>query len=233
MIMHKLAYFRTLYEYEKCSENLRKFKDYIFNNNQDVLKDLCSGTLYLPSPLLLDELTWSLDTQDERIKEIIYQLKITSRKFYNSLVEFEPGGYLVHFASTSTFLGQKMVDDIITIQLHHSSHKSMLLSNGLKAFTNKARSFVANYYDIFKGLYGILGLWVFLIGWLYTSLNMENAAVTLLLPATMSALISLAIHTLERYIHIFKNIDIIGNNLLARRYKEFITHANTQSLKSH
>ena len=243
--MYKLEYFRTIYEHEKQVGNLGKFKDYLLNNNQNIIRDICTGAIYLPSPLLLDELEWNLDIKDDKVRDIIYQLKITSRKFYNSLVEFAPGGYRTHFAVTSTFLGQKMVYDIMEIWLYYSGRRTRLLCSGVlssivlssralssRALSNEVKLLISkvsplfpNYSNIFKGLYGILGICALFVGWYLCSVfHIESPVVTLLLPATISTITILITYAAERSINLFENADITGDNLLAKRYREFVNN---------
>ena len=97
--MDQLFYFRKLYEYQNNHEDSQIIKNFINGAPISIIPDLCTGKLPLPSPFLLDEIEWSLNNQDDRVKEIIYQLKVISRKFYASLAEFESGQYNTHFTA--------------------------------------------------------------------------------------------------------------------------------------
>ena len=212
--MKKLVYFRMLYEYEKQHDVLGKIKEYIHRDNSEIIKDMCVGDLHLPSPFLLDELEWSLNTHDHNVKEIIYQLKVKSREFYTSLVDFNPEQYDIHFNGTSVSLGQQMISSLEKLQLYHSVVKNPLLSI-IKTFLSSPPLFSSVYPNLFKLI--LLASW-----YLCVALEADNSALAMLFPSVVGTIILMSALGLERRINMFKSSDITGHNLLAMRYMEFV-----------
>lgn len=219
--MEKLSYFRIIYEYEKQYDVAQGIKDYIHGNNPNIIKDLCSGDLHLPSPFLLDEIEWSLDITNPKVKAIIYQLKITSRAFYLSLIEFEPGSYRKHFDNTSASFGRKMICALRELQMLHIGHKR-LLWNQLKMVYSKVVIFLSVYPNMFRAMYVMCTGLVSISSWYLCSLGLENTSLAILFPSIMGTITAMGVFAFEHKLSIFERIDITGKNLLAIKYREFV-----------
>jgi len=220
--MEKLIYFRMIYEYEKQHNVLQRIKEYIHGSNSSIIRDLCAGDVHLPSPFLLDELEWSLDIRDYKVKEIIYQLKIISREFYLSLIEFESGSYRKHFDSTSASFGRKMICALMELRICHTSNTQSMVDK-LNVIFSKLSIFSSVYPNMFRGAYALFTGWACISGWSFcASLEIYNAAVSLLLPSIIGAITAMGAFTLEHQINVFEKLDITGKNLLAIRYREFV-----------
>ena len=220
--MEKLVYFRMLYEYEKQHDILDKIKEYIHGDNTEIVKKMCAGDLHLPSPFLLDELEWSLNIDDYKVKEIIYQLKVTSREFYRSLVDFKPGQYRMHFDRTSTSFGQQVIYNLSELRRYHSGDENQLLNIGKFLFA-KLQFFSVGYPGIFKGMYGLCTLLILLTSWyLCISFQVSDPALALLFPSGIGTITLMSALGLEYKINVFRRSDISGKNVLAMRYREFL-----------
>jgi len=223
VLMEKLAYFRMIYEYEKHHDILLRIKEYIHGSNSNIIKELCEGDLQLPSPFLLDELEWSLDIRDSRVREIIYQLKITSREFYLSLIDFEYGNYRKHFDNTSASFGKKMICDLSELRMRHARN---ILSEPDKfnMLFSKLSIFASLYPNMCRVGYALFTGWICISGWSWSiSLDVySNSAATLFLPAIIGSITAIGVFTLEHEINVFEKLDITGKNLLAIKYREFV-----------
>ena len=213
--MEKLVYFRIIYEYEKQNNVLERIKAYIHGNKAGIIKDLCLGKLHLPSPFLLDELEWSLDITNHKVKEIIYQLKVTSREFYLSLIKLESRTCGRYFDSISRSLGKKMICDLINLQIRHAGMSHSIIDK-LSVIFSKLSIFSSIYPNIFRGGYAILTGLLGISGLsVYQSFAIYNSVGMLLLPSVIGVITSIGFLTLERQINIFEKVDVTGKNLLA------------------
>lgn len=220
--MEKLVYFRMIYEYEKQNNVLQRLKQYIHGSNSSIIRDLCAGDLHLPSPFLLDELEWSLDIRDYKVKAIIYQLKITSREFYLSLIEFEPGSYRKHFDSTSASFGRKIIYDLMELRICHTSNTQSMI-NKLNMIFSKFSMCSSTCPNMFRVAYALFTGVVCISGWsLCAYLEVYNSAASLLFPSIFGAITAMGAFTLEHQINDFEKLDITGKNVLAIRYREFV-----------
>jgi hypothetical protein len=220
--MEKLVYFRMLYEYEKQHDVLSKIKEYIRGDNDGVIRDMCAGDLHLPSPFLLDELEWSLNSCDYKIKEIIYQLKITSREFYKSLMDFKSGQYRMHFDMTSISFGQQMICNLEKLRSAHCEEKNMLL-DFFKMFPSRLRFFSVEYPTLFRRAYLLCSVLILLVSWyLCISLELKDTALSLLLPCILCAITLMSALSWDHKINIFRSADTTGKNVLAMRYSQMI-----------
>ena len=228
--MEKLVYFRMIYEYEKHHNVLQRMKEYIHGSNSSAIQDLCAGNLHLPSPFLLDELEWSLDIRDHKVRQIIYQLKITSREFYLSLIEFKYGSYRKHFDDTSASFGKKMICNLRELRIFHAANSQSMLDKFNMIFS-KISIFSSLYPNMFRVGYALFTGWACISGWsLGSSLELYNdsAATTLLLPSIMGSITAIGAFTLEQKINVFERLDITGKNLLAIRYREFVVRLKSR-----
>lgn len=224
--MQNIYYYRQLYEYEKQHGNIQIIKNYINGKNANLLNDFCSGKLNLPSPFLLDEIEWGLNVSNHRVKEIVYQLKATSRKFYNSLIEFEAGKYRTYFADTSATLGQKILCYLIELRLYNTGHQHALVNRG-KVFLYKIFLFSTNYPNIFSGLFGVCSIFSLTTLWsICTALDLNSPLITFLFASVVCAFAITGAFSLKSKINIFEYSNITGKNLLIMRYREILTKLN-------
>lgn len=218
--MNQLAYFRKLYEYEKSHGYNELIRYYIHNKNTDIINDLMVGNLNLPSPFLIDELGWSLDLEDDKIRNIFYQLKVHSRDFYSSLIELENVNYNKHFIQNSSSIGQQLIYHLNELRAYHAlkQHK------WLNIFYNKIVMLMNKHPYLLHGMHGILSIWCFIIFWSLSiafkeSYNLSNSMIF-----TTLTIICLAVaFRLEHKINLFSGAPLTNISKLASKYRHFVS----------
>lgn len=220
--MNLIEYFRVMYEYERKKGVLEKVQQYILGGKEDIINEICSGEVHLPSPFLIDELEWSMPLQYSISKEQFYQLKVTSREFYKSLVESSPGKYREHFERKGAAFGQQLICGIEDLRLKYGV-KTRGIKDVVRLLLFKMQSLFSLYPEIFKGVYWSFVITLFFSIWyLCVFSNIDSPVFAVLFPAIVSSVVMVTAFFLESKVNVFNREDITGKNILANKYKDLI-----------
>lgn len=217
----QLSYFRILYEDEKNAQILQKIKAYIYTSDMTIIREFCAGNVNLPSPFLLDELEWSLDICDSKIRDIIYDLKVASREFYNSIIGFK---YITssNFGGASILFGQKIIYALMSLKVAVLCAREGIISSFRKLYS-KLEILFTGYYSIFRTIYSVCGTFMlFSIWYISVTLNVTDSMTSLAFTIMISATITIGGIFLDRSMNIFGKANDLEVVILSDRYKEFL-----------
>lgn len=219
--MQNIFYFKLLYEYEQQHGNLQIIKNYIHGKNANLLRDFCTGKINIPSPFLLEEIEVVLNRSNDRVKEIIYQLKVMSQEFYTSLIEVTSGTYPLHFAESSATLGQNIICYLIELRLYNTGSKDIII-NRVKISLYKKFLFATIYHKFLDRLFGLNGIFSFTIFWgICITVDLAPTFITFLLSTMICTFSIMGAFSFKNKINIFEYSSHRGKNLLIIKYKEF------------
>ena len=196
--------------------------EYLFGNNNDILKLYCNGKLLLPSPFLLQEISDDLNTKiNLELKNLFKRAIYLSKLFYDNVTPLEQDkntrDFENRFTQISKPIGQKLINILQSIKYKLSNSSNSCIAKGLYKISLIQvvnHKFVRRVYQIGSAIGAFLASVVSFI-----AADVYGSTILSSFTGVASGLLFITISIAVYPIFDFAQIDISGKNTVAYIYK--------------